>query len=181
MIVSKIDGNSADITAELLREKKIVIIPTDTIYGFSGIMPETADKIAAIKGRNASKQFIALIAKPEDYKKYTDISIPQKFLSLWPGPLTLIMRLKNGNTQAFRCPNDNWLREVVEKTGKPIYSTSANRSGFPPLTDIEEIKQEFQQDVSLIVDAGKITGLASTIVDISGSEPKLLRQGAIVL
>ncbi len=94
MHLLKTESQSRDYVISALKQEEIVILPTDTLYGFSGIMGETAGKIAAIKGRAPEKPFLALIAQPEDVYEYTDTVIPEQFFSAWPGPLTLIVPLK---------------------------------------------------------------------------------------
>lgn len=181
MSIQKKSPDSAAATASALREGNIVIIPTDTIYGFSGLFGKTAEAIARIKGRGEDKPFIALIAEPSDIYRYTDAAIPDYLLQLWPAPLTLIVPMKDSGTQAFRCPADQWLRSVIAATGDALYSTSVNHSGTPPLTDIDTICAEFEKDVALIVDGGELTGLPSTIIDVSCAVPRVIRQGAITV
>ena len=190
MILNKSDENSVELCAEALKNGKIIIIPTDTVYGFSGIvMPSSPldgdSKIKSIKGRAENKPFIQLIARPEDIKNHTDDHIPEKLLSYWPGPLTIIVSNKNCEvdglkTIAFRCPGDLWLRKIIEKTGFPIYSTSVNRSGSPVLETESAIKSEFEKDAELIVlDGDKKGSLPSTIVSVSEGKVTVLRQGAV--
>ena len=193
MICRKSDEESVLIAADYLRRGKIVILPTDTVYGFSGIVDgrhysfHTGEKIAAIKGRDESKQLIQLIAKPEDVKKYTRDVIPDELFSKWPGPLTIIVHTfaKDGNfaTTAFRCPGDEWLRKVIERCGAPVFSTSVNKSGNPCLNDVTQIKNEFGSEVDLIIDDGdKNSGVPSTIVSIlEDGSVKLIREGAVKL
>ena len=183
MRIQKKAPNSAAAVAVELKRGNIVIIPTDTIYGFSGLIGKTAEAIARIKGREENKPFIALIAEPADIYRYTEIKIPERILKVWPAPLTLIVPLKGKGqgTQAFRCPADEWLRSVVAEAGDAIYSTSVNRSGTPPLTDIEVICREFEDSVALIVDNGNLEGLPSTLVDLTSGTPRVLRQGSVVI
>ena len=83
---------------------------------------------------------------------------------------------------AFRCPGDLWLRKVIAECGRPIYSTSVNRSGFPVLQDFEEIKKEFEAEVDMIVSGTCTGGQPSTIVSLqSDGTIKILRQGSLVL
>lgn len=198
----KCDSESVLVTAKALKNQKIVIIPTDTVYGFSGIvsggsacacgdgpgfMRGTDAEIRRIKGREAYKPFIQLIAAPEDIRQITDDSIPDELFSLWPGALTIIVNDKRdvagGNaTVAVRCPGDAWLREVIRETGYPIYSTSVNRSGKPVLTDIADIVAEFGNEVELIIDDGdKRNALPSTIVSLVDGSCKVIRQGSVVI
>jgi L-threonylcarbamoyladenylate synthase len=185
MIIKKSDANSIDLTVEKLLQGDIVIIPTDTVYGFSGVVNSdfSSDvKIRIIKGREEAKPFIQLIGSPKDIQYYTDEKIDEKYLSLWPGPLTIIVPQKEdkSKTIALRCPNDDWLRKVIELTGFSIYSTSVNYSGKEILSDIYDIVEEFDKDVALIVDDGnKRESKASTIISIINGEVKLIRQGEL--
>lgn len=184
MTCSKFDKDSIEKCVELLKEGKVLILPTDTVYGFSGIVGKTSEKIRKIKGREETKPFIELIGKPEDIFLITDDSIPKKLLSYWPGPLTIIVHNKKNpiETVAVRCPGDEWLRKIIIGANKPIYSTSVNRSGFPVLTKISEIKAEFENEVSLIVDAGDSkTSVPSTIVKIENEKIIVVRKGAIFI
>ena len=179
MVISKEQHNSIEITVEKLRNKEVVIIPTDTVYGFSGIAPWTEDSIRQIKGREENKPFIQLISKPEDVCLIAKDNIPDKLLKYWPGPLTVIVESVKGGTVAVRCPGDAWLRKVIEETGI-IYSTSVNRSGSSVLEECSQIIEEFNNEVELIVcDGDKINSLPSTIVSYVNSEIKIIRQGSL--
>jgi len=108
--------------------------------------------------------------------------VEEKILSLWPGPLTIIVPLKedSSKTIALRCPNDEWLRKIIELTGFSIYSTSVNYSGKEILSDIFDIVDEFESKVSLIVDDGNKKDLkASTIISIINGKKTLIRQGEL--
>ena len=201
MILKKSDKASIEQTVSTLRAGGIVIIPTDTVYGFSGIVDlkaagttapfETDAKIRAIKGRAESKPLIQLIAKPEDIRLYTDDDIPPQLLSKWPGALTIIVHVKENSplaataipesrTIAFRCPGDAWLREIIARCGAPIFSTSVNRSGQPVLDSSSAIAAEFAREVDLIIDDGDKKGaLPSTLVALENGEVKILRQGSV--
>ena len=197
LIKNKNDQASIKTTADTLKNGGIVIIPTDTVYGFSGIVDlknaasnfETDAKIRAIKGRAETKPLIQLIAKPEDLRLYTDDEIPDSLLSKWPGALTIIVHTKKDSplaehaaipTIAFRCPGDEWLRKIIAECDAPIFSTSVNRSGQPVLDTPAAIISEFENEVDLIIDDGDKKGaLPSTLVTIENGEVKVLRQGAI--
>ena len=197
MILNKSDTSSIKETAGILKKGGIVIIPTDTVYGFSGIVDlktaaahyETDAKIRAIKGRAETKPLIQLIARPEDLRLYTDDEVPSELLAKWPGALTIIVHIKKNSplaehaaipTIAFRCPGDKWLREIISKCDAPIFSTSVNRSGQPVLDTTAAITQEFSNEVDLIIDDGNKKGaLPSTLVTIENGEVKVLRQGSV--
>lgn len=196
MIINKSDIKSASLTADFLKQGKIVIFPTDTVYGFSGIVDSNDDstfscdvKIRAIKGRSETKPLIQLIAKPEDIYLYTDDKIPTELLQKWPGALTIIVNVKKNAplsenaklpTVAFRCPGDAWLRKIISLCNAPLYSTSVNRSGSPVLENENDIISEFEDEVDLIVtDGDKKGALPSTLVKIENGEVKILRQGSV--
>ncbi|MGP1454548.1 MAG: L-threonylcarbamoyladenylate synthase [Treponema sp.] len=181
MPILKKDHKSIPTIASALQQEQIVILPTDTIYGFSGIIEKTAEKIAAIKGRKPDKPFIALLAHPEDVYTYTDQNLPEKIIQLWPGPVSLIVPLRDGRTQAFRCPADPWLRAVIAETGTALYSTSVNYADHAPLHDITAIINTFQQHVAFIVDAGHLEGQPSTLIDTCGDVIRVIRQGSVPL
>lgn len=183
MKCSKTDSESSRLVISALKNKQVVIIPTDTVYGFSGIVPETDALIRKIKGRAETKPFIQLIAAPEDIYKYTDQTIPPELLSKWPGALTIIVRNKSGmpqETTAYRCPGDAWLRNIIAETGCPVYSTSVNRSGSPVLDEPALIEAEFGSEASVIVEDGEKKGaLPSTLVSIVDGNVTVLRQGTV--
>lgn len=182
MVISKQDPKSLKIAASILKKGEIIIIPTDTVYGFSGIIPFTKEKIIKIKKRVPEKSFIALIEKPKDIYKYTDTPIPKSILELWPAPLSIIVKDRaGGGTSAFRCPDDEWLRNLIGKAGFPIYSTSVNYSGKPVLTNIRDIINEFEDKVSLIIDGGEQKRVGSTIVSLTDQEPCVIRHGVLNL
>lgn len=171
-----------------------MIIPTDTVYGFSGIVDGKTDSIIRkIKGREEYKPFIQLISSPQEIYNYTDDVIPQKLLDYWPGPLTIIVNRKGqcGNrelvgsglqTLALRCPGDEWLRKVIAGCGASIYSTSVNRSGQPVLDSEAEIISEFAEEVDLIVaDGDRKSSVPSTIVKVDKENYTIIRQGAVIL
>lgn len=183
MKFSKSDPQSAKAVAEALKSGKIVIIPTDTVYGFSGIVPETDSLIRKIKGRAETKPFIQLIASPEDLASYTDQNVPESLLSKWPGALTIIVRNKKGmmqETTAYRCPGDEWLRNIIAECGCPVYSTSVNRSGCPVLDEPRLIEAEFGDEAAVFIDDGEKKGaLPSTLVSVVDGSVKVLRQGTV--
>lgn len=190
MIILRSDGNSVEFVSRVLLEGSVVVLPTDTVYGFSGVVPESEDVIRKIKGRDETKPFIQLIAEPKDIYRYTDEVLPDQLLALWPGALTVIVPLKKilitgeseVTTVAFRCPGDGWLRQIIKAVGKPIYSTSVNRSGQPVLSSVLEIDKEFGGEVKLIVDGGSTeNALPSTLVKFEKGKCIILRQGDVCI
>lgn len=190
MIILRSDSDSVECVSRVLLEGSVVVLPTDTVYGFSGVVPESEDVIRKIKGRDETKPFIQLIAEPEDIYRYTDEVLPDQLLAMWPGALTVIVPLKKRfitgesevTTVAFRCPGDGWLRQIIKAVGKPIYSTSVNRSGQPVLSSVLEIDKEFGGEVKLIVDGGSTeNALPSTLVKFEKGKCIILRQGDVCI
>lgn len=190
MIILRSDSDSVECVSRVLLEGSVVVLPTDTVYGFSGVVPESEDVIRKIKGRDETKPFIQLIAEPEDIYRYTDEVLPDQLLAMWPGALTVIVPLKKilitgeseVTTVAFRCPGDGWLRQIIKAVGKPIYSTSVNRSGQPVLSSVLEIDKEFGGEVKLIVDGGSTeNALPSTLVKFEKGKCIILRQGDVCI
>jgi tRNA threonylcarbamoyl adenosine modification protein (Sua5/YciO/YrdC/YwlC family) len=162
-----------DEIAALLRAGGIVLMPTDTIYGLHGIESASA-KIAAIKGRDEAKRFV-LIAASTMQLRSAGIDVPNLLETIWPAPLTAI--LKRGNeTIAVRVPDLPWLRSLLERTG-PLISTSANRSGDPPVASPSDLPEAIGSALDGTVDAGRLDGKASTIVDFTETEPRFIREG----
>lgn len=190
MIIKKNDKASIETAVDFLRKGKVVVLPTDTVYGFSGVVDgtcysyETNKKIFELKGRSEEKPLIQLLANPEDIKKYTNDVIPDCLFSKWPGALTIVVHnLSDKNkTTAFRCPDDAWLRKVIEGCNTPIYSTSVNHSGKPVLDNVQKIVKEFG-NVDLIIDDGdKNNFVPSTIVKVNeDGSLKILRQGSVII
>ncbi|MGN0730083.1 L-threonylcarbamoyladenylate synthase [Treponema sp.] len=193
MICNK-DEKGIELASEFLREGKICVLPTDTVYGFSGIAENTGapvfytdSKIRKIKGRDCRKPFIQLVSSVEEVERYSACRIPDFLAQKWPGALTVIVPVnlcfdERTENIAFRCPGDEWLRKLIEECGLPIYSTSANRSGQPILESARSIEEEFGDEVSLIVDGGeKKGGVPSTIVALEGSGWRVVRQGSVTV
>ena len=183
MVVNKSES-CISLASGILNHGGVVIIPTDTVYGFSAKsdVNEADLRIRQIKGRSETKPFIRLIARPEDIFLYTNDKIPDLLLSYWPGPLTIIVNDKNlpGITTAFRCPGDEWLRKIISECDCPRYSTSGNRSGTPVIQNIKGIIDEFESEVDLIVNAGDtVDAEPSTIVKIENNIISVVRKGAV--
>jgi len=179
---------SLDQAAEALEGGGIVLLPTDTIYGLHALATDedAIERLAKIKGRDEAKPFVVVGASLD---QLIDIGIdvrPQLRTlldSLWPAPLTAILPLsrpvaasRGAASLAVRVPDLQWLRDLTMRTG-PLASSSANRSGEPPVSSPDEIASDLQERLDGIVDQGLRAGEPSTIVDFTGDEPKLVREG----
>lgn len=178
MVIQINEPQAAPACIDALKLGEIVIVPCDTIYGILGAVPEGDQRIRMVKGRGETKPFLQLILTEWITGLAAD-PVPEELLAMWPGPLTLVVRHREGGTAAYRSPEDRFLRKLLTGVGRPLYSTSVNRSGSNPINDPDRIISEFLHDVSVIVDGGTLEErLPSTILDITVKPWKVLRQGA---
>jgi len=162
-----------DEIAALLRSAGIVLMPTDTIYGLHGI-PQTADRIAKIKGRGEQKGFVTIAASIEQLESL-GVQIPDVLREIWPAPLTAILD-RGESTIAARIPDLDWLRHLLHRTG-PLISTSVNRSGQSPISSPADLESDLLAAIDGIADAGRRDGKPSAIVDFTETEPRFIREG----
>jgi L-threonylcarbamoyladenylate synthase len=172
----------------------LVIYPTETFYGLgsSAFSPEGVKAVYALKKRDKGKPLPIVAGDLDLAISYAD-RVPRIFYELvrlfWPGPLTLVVfarpqfpaeMLGKGGTIAIRVPGMPWLRDFLKDLGVPLTSSSANLSGQGESADSFKILREFQDKDVTIFDGGRtLGGLSSTIVDLTGEKPKILREGAI--
>lgn len=162
--------------ADLLRSGGVVLLPTDTIYGLHAIRADddAVARVAAIKGRDAAKRFVTLAASI-DQLEGLGAELPSALRDIWPAPVTAVIRCE-ATTLAVRIPDLEWLRSLLERSG-PLISTSANRSGEPPILAPSDLEAELLKLIDGVVDAGRREGKASAIVDFTGTEPAFIRDG----
>lgn len=178
MVVPIGNPEAVEKTAEILAGSGIAIFPCDTIYGISGIVPHTEERIRVLKGRGETKLFIRLYLSIADVENLTGYRLDKRITRYWPGPLTLIVPDKTGKKIGVRVPGDRFTSLVLEQLEMPIYSTSVNRSDEPPINNINTIIERFESSVDIIVDGGNFTKKKpSTIIDTTTDPYTLLRQG----
>ena len=155
-----------------LRAGRAVILPTDTVYGLCAL-PEHEDLLYELKGRDRAKP-VALLAAEVDALVTAvpglDPSVLEKYL---PGPYTLVFGDVGVRVPELPSP----AAEVVREVGV-VAATSANLSGGPDPRRIEDVPEEIRAACGAIVDAGELPGVPSTVLDLTGAEPRVLRQGA---
>lgn len=182
--------------AELIKQGKIVVFPTETVYGIgtNGLDENAVKKLYEVKQRPLNKpisllvsnmEMVNLIAKDITEAEY---KIMEKF---FPGPLTIILKKKEivpdiltagQNTVGVRMPRGEIARKLVEYANVPIAAPSANISGEPSGINLQEIKKHFEGKVDYFIDGGNSElGLSSTIVQVVDGKPQILRQGSITL
>lgn len=178
-------GWSREILADigkLVKAGGVIVFPTETVYGIGGDGTNQAviDKIYRIKKRSGNKPLVRLITergKVTDWlRNKGQAELVDRF---WPGPLTVILMVNKGRTQGFRIPGHEFIRRVIEISGVEMVATSANRSGKPPITSGKVARREFEGKVDLIIDDGLVSGKASTVLDLSISPPRILREGPV--
>ena len=179
---------------QILREDGVVAYPTETVYGLGASMlsAHAVDRIFEIKGRESGKPISLMIAGLDMLNSLCyEITDQAAHLieAFWPGPLTLVflaseqlpdyLRNESG-TVGIRFPKHELSTELVRLLGAPITSTSANRSGQPAASDAVQVAAQLGGRVDCLIDGGICSGkIPSTVVDVTGAAPKLLRQGAI--
>ncbi|MHB8483151.1 MAG: L-threonylcarbamoyladenylate synthase [Nitrospiria bacterium] len=176
-----------------VKEGKIIIFPTDTLYGIGAdIYDEKAiDRIFRIKKRESDKPILILIEKPSDISpliKKMPSGGTELINRFWPGPLTLIFEASqnlssrltgNTGTIGIRCPDSPWVNRLLFFLKSPITATSANLSHEPPCHTAREAEKYFGDRVDLILDGGALVSEPSTVVDVTGDSPWVVRQGKI--
>lgn len=181
---------------QALKNGKLVVFPTETVYGIgaNGLDETAVKKIYEAKGRNYGNPLILHIADLSMLDSIAqDISPIEKKLinAFFPGPFTIILNKKNAvpnivsanlDTVAVRMPNNNIAKTLILSAGVPIAAPSANISGKPSGTNIEDIKTELINKVDYIIDNGLCNiGLESTVVRVIDNTPTILRPGKITL
>ena len=190
------DDPQADIDAavRILKNGGVVAVPTDTLYGLAANPFDEAavKRVFRLKGRSRTVALPLLLAEADDISKYAR-AVPDLAWAMvkhfWPGTLTVVLKKSDAvpglvsggaDTVALRVPDHPVPRAIVRGLGFPITGTSANRSGESALTSARAVRAEFGDDLDLIVCSGMTpSGLASTVLDLSGDSPAILRQGAI--
>jgi L-threonylcarbamoyladenylate synthase len=179
---------------------ELVILPTDTVYGIGAdaFDPAAVRALLGAKGRgrempppvlvSAATTIDALAVKVPGYAR----ALIEAF---WPGPLTLVCHQQSSlqwdlgdtrGTVAVRMPDLEITRDLLERTG-PLAVSSANKTGMPAATDADQAEEMLGDDVAVIIDAGPVGlegspgGAASTIVDVTGTQGRVLRRGALSL
>lgn len=192
--IQQIDLKKLERAAEILRTGGLVAFPTETVYGLgaNALDEAAAGKIYAAKGRPSDNPLIAHIADFSDLEPLV-AEIPETARKLmtafWPGPLTLIFPKSAAvpygttgglDTVAVRMPSDPVASALIRLAGVPVAAPSANTSGRPSPTTADHVWQDMNGKIDMIVDGGPVgIGVESTIIDVSGPEPVILRPGAV--
>jgi L-threonylcarbamoyladenylate synthase len=174
--------------ADVLGSGGVAILPTDTIYGLHACAGDRAavGRIIAAKERDDGKPLVVLASDLDQVVQVGAIIEPDVrdvLSAIWPAPLTAILPLvgelaasRGIGSIAVRVPRREWLRRLLSRTG-PLASSSVNRSGSPPAQHPDEIDPAIAASADLLVTGPALEGSASTIVDFTGGEPRVIRQG----
>lgn len=178
-------------TAEALRQGGLAVVPTDTVYGVAAdaFDPDATAAVFAAKQRSRTHPLPILIHSPKQLPALVAAVPPaaeRLMAAYWPGALTLVVPASpdlqwdigdNDGTVAVRMPFDDVTLDVIRQVG-PLAVTSANRSGEPPATGVQEARMALGDQVAVYLDDGPRTdSRPSTIVDLTRAEPFLIRDG----
>jgi L-threonylcarbamoyladenylate synthase len=182
MVLPSADPRSFAELARILRAGGAAIAPGDTMYGLIGIAPEAERRLRAVKGRGDDKPFLMLIGDASWVARFSDTRIPARIAAHWPGPLTVVVAARDGGTVALRVPDHSLLQGLLRELDRPLYSTSVNRAGSPPLATVADMRRELEPLVDAIYDGGEqAPGAPSTRLDITRRPFVVLRPGAVRL
>lgn len=191
-----INSNELAIAVKLLKEGKLVVFPTETVYALAGDARNLAavQQIFALKERPINQALSVLLAKEHLLDKWArDIPLVAEKLAqhFWPGPLTLILHKEKSVLTALtggqdkiglRVPDHPIAQAILNSFGSGLAAPSANRSSHLSPTQIQHVRQEFDNELELIIDGGPCAiGIESTIIDVTFDIPRILRLGAISL
>jgi L-threonylcarbamoyladenylate synthase len=180
--------------ARLLSAGGVIALPTETVYGLAAdaLNPTAVRRVFAIKGRPLDHPLIVHLADPAQLDRYA-VDVPAGARTLverfWPGPLTIVLRksdlvppeVTGGQpTVALRVADHPLTHAILHRFGGAVAAPSANRFGRVSPTTAEHVREDLGDEVDLIVDGGASrVGVESTIVDLTGDVPAILRAGAI--
>jgi len=189
-----IQKDNLDRVVELLNAGEVVAIPTDTVFGVAVRYDnrEAINKLKEAKGRDENKPFPMMLANLEQIEQVAEINDKYKKIvdTFMPGALTIVLNKKpsipdyvtNGKeTIAIRIPDDEIMLEVLRKINKPLLVTSANISGNESAKTSMEVFAQLDRKIAGVVIGESGSSMASTIIDLTTDEYKILREGSISL
>ncbi|MFP5318551.1 MAG: L-threonylcarbamoyladenylate synthase [Acidimicrobiia bacterium] len=178
--------------AEALRAGLVVGIPTDTVYGLAvdPTVPGATDRLFEAKRRPRAVDLPVLVATPEQallLATAVPVAATRLMDRFWPGPVTIVLPRapeftgdlgEDEATVGVRCPDHPVPRALCAEVG-PLATTSANRHGEPTHETAAAVEDDLGDAVAVVLDGGRCTGSPSTVVDCTGVEPRLLREGRV--
>jgi len=180
--------------AKVLRDGGIVAFPTDTVYGVGALvfLEDAVEKLFQAKMRNRGRAIPVLLGHVRELNRVAR-NIPPAAWQLagafWPGALSMVVEKSplvpgvvtgGGPTVAVRIPDHRLALKLIERTGAPLATTSANISGRPSPVTADEVEASLGEAIDLLLDGGPCPGgTASTVIDLTMSPPKIVRSGPI--
>ncbi|WP_163329393.1 L-threonylcarbamoyladenylate synthase [Desulfurobacterium thermolithotrophum] len=177
--------------SQVLRAGELICSPTDTLFGILGnaLDKEVVKKLYSVKKRDVNKPLIVLFSSIEQLVNF-GVLVPLKYLNglkkLYPAPVTVILPLSKESpfrkvfqrdNLAVRIPKDVFLQKLIKKTF-PLFAPSANPQGELPAKNCKECKNYFDGVINFCIE-GEVSGAPSTIVDLTGEKPILIREGIV--
>ena len=194
--IDNIDSKLLEEPAKIIREGGTVAFPTETVYGLgaNALMPYAVDNIFKAKGRPNDNPLIVHISDVSQVDGLVS-EVPKKAKILmekfWPGPLTIIMKKADVvpdnvtaglETVGIRFPQNPVAKEFLRLAGVPVAAPSANTSGRPSPTSVKHVIEDLYGKIDAVIDGGHSKfGLESTIIDMSGDLPTVLRPGSVTV
>ncbi|MBQ3211398.1 MAG: threonylcarbamoyl-AMP synthase [Oscillospiraceae bacterium] len=186
--------NDISKAAEIIKSGGLVGVPTETVYGLAGngLDTKAVERIYEVKGRPAVKPLSLMVPDKSAMEKYCE-DVPDAAYALadkfWPGPLTIVLKSKEivpdivragGCTVGLRCPDHLKTLELLKLAGLPLAAPSANPSDMPSPKTAGEVMEYFDGSIEAVIDGGECgIGLESTLLDMSRTPYRILRQGAL--
>ena len=193
MKTERITENMAS-AARLIEQGGLVAVPTETVYGLAGngLDAEAVSKIYEVKGRPAVKPLSLMVPDESAMERYChDVPEQARILArhFWPGPLTIVLPAKEsipeivlagGKTVGLRCPDHPMTLALLHDCGLPLAAPSANPSGEPSPKTADQVFSYFDGKIEAVIDGGPCgIGKESTLIDMSATPYRILRQGAL--
>jgi L-threonylcarbamoyladenylate synthase len=185
------DPVALEAAVEALRRGEAIVLPTDTVYGLAALptVPGAIDRLFALKGRPDDQPVALLVGEHRQVGALARPSREARALAarFWPGPLTVVLPRLDGldlglggaaTTVGVRWPDHAVVVALARAVG-PLATTSANRTGQPTPPDAVDAAAGLDGEVGVILDGGPCAGLPSTVVDYTGADPVILREGAL--
>ena len=179
--------------AGLVRAGHVIGFPTDTVYGLAALAANrrAVRHVFEVKGRSLSQPLILMVAAPDELDEYARVDDRARayMRRWWPGPLTLVLPARDGvgppltsagrpRTVAARIPDHPVALALLHEVGEALATTSANRSGEPPA--VTPLETAWVDGLAAVLDGGRAPGgVPSTLLDVSGETPRVLREGPI--
>lgn len=186
-----ISSEDVDAAVATLRAGEAIVVPTDTVYGLAALptVAGAVDRLFALKGRPADMPVAVLVAGLEQVEALAEMSAAARRLAeaFWPGPLTMVLPRKASvdlplgaphETIGVRWPDHPVIAALASEVG-PLATTSANRTGEPTPEGAADAAAALTGPVGMVLDGGPCAGIASTVIDVTGPDLRVLRHGTI--